>query len=213
MKKKLSKTLLLLLFTLIITGCTPKSDLPADEVIATLNDISTLYTECKAQSMTPKDQIIIDGKLVGTIKQSGLFNAKWTVNIQDQDLFYIKFVTNGEINKLENVISSTTYGCYDMNDNCKGYCQERVYGDKDYCYVFLDSEYNEIGYYTDDDCKTLYSSENDEPEYNISYNITSHFLNKYTVTVEPTEECSLAIPLESKIFLQVIKAAEAISWL
>lgn len=214
MKRKLTHSIMLtLLFIVLITGCTPRSDMSTDDILASLNGISSLDTKCKADSMTPKDKILINESIVGLIKQTGLLNTKWTVSIQDTDLFYVKYVTNEEINDLENVISSTTFGCYDMNNTCLGYCQERVYTDKNYCYVFLNPDYSEVGYYADDACDYLYSKDNSEAEYTISYKITDHYFNKYDVNIVPTDSCTLKLPLQSKIFLQIIKANEACRWL
>ena len=108
--------------------------------------------------------ILADEKIAAYMSQSGFWNVKWTVNVDDQDWFYLKNVTDEPINDVEGVISGTTYGYYDMDDNCLGYGQKRVItpegGEKAWYIQFLDADGNvREDYYAIEDGTILLDSE------------------------------------------------------
>ena len=90
--------------------------------------------------------ILADDKVAAYVIESGFFDTKWTVSVDGEDWFYVKYVTDEPVNNVDGVNSGSTYGYYDMDDNCLGYAQDRIIEtdalERDYYMVFLDAEGN-----------------------------------------------------------------------
>jgi len=162
MAKKFLKGLALICgIIMLLSGCGVSDIAFSDEDSAkkALNSASNVYIEGNLANPCQSGNILADGQVAAYMKETGIFNTKWTITIGKNTWFYIKFVTDEPINDIEGVITATTYGYYDSNDNCLGYAQKRyietVYGD-DYYIVFLDSQGNPKGYYSDEDGTVMY---------------------------------------------------------
>ncbi len=151
---------------LMLAGCSDKaSDIEyadADAAKEALNSASTVtLMEKDLDDATGAGDILADEKVAGYWYAGGFLDPTWTVSVDGKDWFYVKFVTDEPINDVEGVDSSTTYGYYDMDDNCLGYCQEQyipVEDDVSECYVmFLDADGNvREDYYASEGCYELY---------------------------------------------------------
>lgn len=155
---------------LLLTGCTlvipSQIEYPdADAAKEALNHATTVTFQTEdLEDVDTMGDILADGKIAAYMSQSGFWNVKWTVNVDDQDWFYLKSVTDEPINDVEGVVSGTTYGYYDMDDNCLGYGQERVItpegGEKAWYIQFLDADGNpKEDYYATEDGTILLDSE------------------------------------------------------
>ena len=137
---------------LLLTGCSlvipSQIEYPdADAAKEALNHASTVtFLTEDLEDADTMGNILADEKIAGYMSQSGFVNIKWTVNVDDQDWFYLKVVTDEPINNVEGVKTGSTYGYYDMNDNCLGYGQERVItpegGEEAWYIQFLDADGN-----------------------------------------------------------------------
>ena len=151
---------------LMLAGCAaPASAIEyadADAAREALNTTSTVTFEVYSmEDVNLAGDILADEKVAGYWCESGLLDMKWTVSVDDEDLFYVKCVTDEPINDMEGVNSGTTYGCYDMNDNCLGYGQQQIIaseGDEEqWLMMFLDAEGNaREDYYASEDGDVLY---------------------------------------------------------
>ena len=155
---------------LLLTGCTlvipSQIEYPdADAAKEALNHASTVTFQTEdLEDVDTMGNILADEKIAAYMSESGFWNVKWTVNVDDQDWFYLKNVTDEPINDVEGVISGTTYGYYDMDDNCLGYGQKRVItpegGEKAWYIQFLDADGNvREDYYAIEDGTILLDSE------------------------------------------------------
>ena len=155
---------------LLLTGCTlvipSQIEYPdADAAKEALNHATTVtFLTEDLEDVDTMGDILADEKIAAYMSQSGFWNVKWTVNVDDQDWFYLKNVTDEPINDVEGVISGTTYGYYDMDDNCLGYGQKRVItpegGEKAWYIQFLDADGNvREDYYAIEDGTILLDSE------------------------------------------------------
>ena len=162
MRKKFLKSLAVICgIIMLFSGCGVSDIDFSDEDAAkkALNSAFNVYIEGNLANPCQSGNILADGQVAGYMKETGILDIKWTVSIGKNTWFYVKFVTDEPINNVEGVITGTTYGYYDSNDNCLGYAQKRyietVYG-TDYYMVFLDAEGNPKGYYSDEYGKVMY---------------------------------------------------------
>ena len=155
---------------LVFTGCSmvipSQIEYPdADAAKEALNHATTVtFLTEDLEDADAMGNILADEKIAGYMSQSGLVNIKWTVNVDDQDWFYLKMVTDEPINDVEGVKTGSTYGYYDMDDNCLGYGQERVItpegGEEAWYIQFLDADGNpKEDYYATEDGTMLLDSE------------------------------------------------------
>ena len=160
MRRKIIYSIICFLSVLCLGACNAGS---ANQMIADaatgqamLNSASTWSIKCHGHSVNKRCDLVVDNQTAGQLQESGFFDAHWNILAGGEEWFYAKYVTGEWINNVEGVVSATTYGIYDMNDNCLGYCQERVM-DGDYWYVFLNADGTERGLYMDENGSTIYS--------------------------------------------------------
>ena len=144
---------------IMLTGCGGASEMEfnsageAKEALNTASEIeifADLYTESR------KTDILADGKVAGTLRGN-------TVFVDGEEWFHMDYVTDDPINNREGVVSSTTYGFYDSENNCLGYAQLRYMdtadGERDIYLVYMDAEGTEANYYASYNGVKLYNGE------------------------------------------------------
>lgn len=151
---------------MLLSGCNIASAIEysgVDEAKEAINNAQVLTIESDLEDANPAGNIKADGKVAGYMENSGLFNIKWTVSIDDQTWFYVKYAPDEPAVQNEEILSSTTYGYYDANDNCLGYAQKRVVDTPDgiggYYLIFMDPDGNPKEYYATGEGDTLYDGE------------------------------------------------------
>lgn len=111
-----------------------------------LSTASSVVVKGELDEVNQQGDILADDKVAAYVIESGFFDTKWTVSVDGEDWFYVKYVTDELVNNMDGVNSGSTYGYYDMDDNCLGYAQDRIIEtdalERDYYMVFLDAEGN-----------------------------------------------------------------------
>ena len=137
------------LATTVLCGCGGASAIAFSNEEAAkdaLNTAGTVHFDGDVKAVNQGTDILADGQVAGYMEETGFFDTKWTVSVDGEDWFYVKYVTDEPINNMEGVNSGSTYGYYDMDDNCLGYAQDRIIEtdalERDYYMVFLDAEGN-----------------------------------------------------------------------
>lgn len=154
MKRKLLCLMLAAALTLALAAC-GADKLSGDEAWAALEGANTLYLTGDLDDVNTFSDIKADEKIVGKVQEKGLINNTMIVTVNDTEQFYYKFVTSGEI--MEGKVG-TTYGCFDMDDNCLGYMQLR-FGDGTSRYAFLNADGSEKSYYLDEELTTFLNAD------------------------------------------------------
>lgn len=153
------------LAVLLLTGCSMNVSSQigyesADAAKEALNTASVITVESNLEDADPAGDLLVDGLVAGYMENTGLVNIKWTVSVDDQDWFYIKLAPDESDIDAGDAVTGTTYGYYDMDDQCTGYAQERLMtpenAKKDYYYVFMDADGNLKDYYASEDGTVLY---------------------------------------------------------
>ena len=143
-----------------LTGCgkAPQMEFDsAEEAIEALNTAENIEIYADLYSKKKKTEIVADGKVAGYLQGD-------TVYIDGEEWFSIDYVTDEPINNVEGVKTGSTYGYYDMDDNCLGYGQERVIapdgGEEAWYIQFLDADGNpKEDYYATEEGTMLLDSE------------------------------------------------------
>lgn len=207
MKKKILSLVLCLALLFCLCACDAESENTATVDVATgqamLESASTLSMSCNGHSINKRCNLIVDDQVAGMLQESGFFDSHWNISAGGEDWFYAKFVTDEWINDVEGVISATTYGFYDMSDNCLGYCQERVVNG-DYWFVFLDTEGNETGSYMNDDGNVVYSADGTMLG-TANYTIESYARGTYDVYIMPSGGNTLSAKERLMLFIRTEK--------
>lgn len=145
MKKKATCLLLAAALVFALAACGAEK-LTGDEARSALKSAEKLHLTGDLDDVNTFSDILADDRIVGKVQEKGLIDNSMVVSVDGREEFYYKFVTGGEI--MEGRVG-TTYGCFDMDDNCLGYMQLR-YGDGTSRYAFLYADGTEKGYYLDD---------------------------------------------------------------
>lgn len=210
MKKRVFAIILCISMICCLCACDAgsKDEITVDAVTGQemLNSASSLSMHCHGNSVNKRCNLVVDNQSVGMLQESGFFDAHWNISAGGEDWFYAKFVTGEWINDVEGVISATTYGLYDVNDNCLGYCQERVV-DGEYKYAFLNADGTERGFYMDDEGSMVYTSDGTIVA-TANYAIDSYTAATYDVYIMPSGGTELSAMDKLMIFIRVERAAD-----
>lgn len=151
----------------LLSSCTVASDIDfsdSNEAKEAMNAATSILVEGDLDNINQAGDILADNQIAGFLEESGMIDTKWTISVNEDPWFYLKFVTDEDINNKDN--ASTTYGYYDSDDNCLGYAQLQYLenDDDDYSYylIFMDENGNEKDYYASEDGDILYDSEGNE---------------------------------------------------
>ncbi len=150
LNKKAACLMLIAALSLSLAAC-GGDKLSGDEAWAALESANTLYLTGDLDDVNTFSDIVADESVVGKVQEKGLINNTMVVTVDGTEQFYYKFVTSGEI--MEGKVG-TTYGCFDMDDNCLGYMQLR-FGGGTSRYAFLNADGSEKGYYLDEELTTF----------------------------------------------------------
>ncbi len=170
-----------------------------------MNNATNIFMESNIEEPNQKTDIKADGMVAGYMEESGIFHTKWTISIDGETWFYVKFVTDEPINDVEGVISATTYGYYDSNDKCLGYAQQQVldngvYG-REYYMLYLDADGNPKDYYSDEDGYYLYDYDgNVIGEGDVE---SSWFGNDYDITITMKEDSKVQVDFMDKVVMYI----------
>lgn len=140
----------LLLSCIVLAGCgrtaSPIEFDSIEDAKEALSTASSVVVKGDLEEVNQQGDILADDKVAAYVIESGFFDTKWTVSVDGEDWFYVKYVTDEPINNMEGVNSGSTYGYYDLDDNCLGYAQDRIIEtdalEREYYMVFLDAEGN-----------------------------------------------------------------------
>ena len=162
-RKRVSVTIMWCILAAVLFGC-GKSDresyASAEEAKQAMNQCRTFVIEGDLEDVNQEGDILADGKTAGRLKETGILNTKWTVSVDGKTWFWMKFVTDEPINNIDGVISGTTYGYYDENNQCLGYAQKRLFEnenlEREYYLIFLDADGNPKAYLAEEHGKELY---------------------------------------------------------
>ncbi len=156
MRKKHLFVLCVLSFALMLTACgSSYPKLSGDEALAALKSAKTLYFTGDLDDVNTFSDILADEQIVGEVKEKGLINNRMIATIDGKEHCYCKYVSSGDVMQIEH--SGTTYGVYDMDDNCLGYMQQR-FGNGTSWYAFLQADCSEKDYRLTEDVSTLCDS-------------------------------------------------------
>lgn len=151
----------------LLSSCTVASDIDfsdSNEAKEAMNAATSILVEGDLDNINQAGDILADNQIAGFLEESGMIDTKWTISVNEDPWFYLKFVTDEDINNKDN--ASTTYGYYDSDDNCLGYAQLQYLenDDDDYSYylIFMDENGNEKDYYASEDGDILYDSDGNE---------------------------------------------------
>lgn len=194
-----------------LTGC-GASKIEYDDVDSAKNAMNTASViEMKFDSEQPNQEsdVKADGKVAGFMKESGLLNTKWTVSIDKDTWFYMKFVTDEWINDVEET-SGTVYGFYDEDDNCLGYARKQILDDgvdgREYYFVYLDEEGNPKDYYSDEHAFNLYDYEGNQiGEGDVEIKM---FGSKHNVSVAMSDDTDIQVDFMDKLAMCIIMFSE-----
>lgn len=153
MKKRLLCFALAAAAALVLAAC-GTDKLSGDEAWSALENADTIYLTGDLDDVNTFSDILADEKVVGRVQEKGMINNSLVVSVDGEEAFCCKYVTSGEIMEANDGRVGTTYGYFDMDDNCLGYMQLR-FGDGMAWYAFLDADGNEKGYYMDEDLTTF----------------------------------------------------------
>lgn len=150
----------LLTSVMMLSACgDDKPKLTGEAATKALDNATSLYFTGNVKDVNVYSDILVDKKNAGYIEETGFWNGRYTVYVNEKEVFHIKIVTDEPINNVKGV-TATTYGYYDKNDKCLGYAQERLLDDKEYHFVFLDAKEKLKDYTTDDKVTAIYNSKN-----------------------------------------------------
>ena len=151
---------------LLLSGCNVASAIEyssVDEAKEAINNAQVITIDSDLEDANPAGNIKADGKVAGYMENSGFLDIKWTVSIDGQTWFYVKFAPDEPAVNVEEILTATTYGYYDANDNCLGYAQKRVVDTPDgaggYYLIFMDTDGNPKEYYASPNGDILYDGE------------------------------------------------------
>lgn len=162
-RKLVSAAMILCILAAMLSGC-GKSDresyASAEEAKQAMNQCRTFVIEGDLEDVNQEGDILADGKTAGRLKETGILNTKWTVSVDGTTWFWMKFVTDEPINNIDGMISGTTYGYYDENNQCLGYAQKRLFEnenlEREYYLIFLDADGNPKDYLAEEHGEELY---------------------------------------------------------
>lgn len=168
-RKLVSAAMILCILAAMLSGC-GKSDresyASAEEAKQAMNQCRTFLVEGDLEAVNQEGDILADGKRAGRLKETGILNTKWTVSVDGKTWFWMKFVTDEPINNIDGVISGTTYGYYDENNQCLGYAQKRLFEnenlEREYYLVFMDADGNPKDYLAEEHGEEIYDYEGNQ---------------------------------------------------
>lgn len=168
-RKLVSAAMILCILAAMLSGC-GKSDresyASAEEAKQAMNQCRTFVVEGDLEAVNQEGDILADGKIAGRLKETGILNTKWTVSVDGKTWFWMKFVTDEPINNIDGMISGTTYGYYDENNQCLGYAQKRLFEnenlEREYYLVFMDADGNPKDYLAEEHGEELYDYEGNQ---------------------------------------------------
>lgn len=192
---------------LLLTGSfRVEAALSADEGRKALENAQVVSMRGDLDDIVADTDIWADGQVAGHVQERGFLNSKDIVTTgKKEEWFYLRYVTDEPINDVEGEVSATTYGYYDMEDNCLGYAQERVVDNevfpRDYYLVFLDAEGNPKDYLADENGSQVYDYEGNviaTAQYSFG-----GFLHpdKYDIEIKNEEDCGLQMEFQDKMGL------------
>lgn len=152
---------------LLLSGCSAaKRTVEFDDAAAAkeaMDNATVIAMEGNLVNVNQTSNIWADGKVAGYMDVKGFWDTKWSITVDGELWFYMKYVTDEPINDVEGVFTGSTYGFYDSDDTCLGYAQKRSIqtadGYSDDYLVFLDGEGNETGYYAEEDGTAMYDED------------------------------------------------------
>lgn len=210
MKKKILALMFCCAMLFSLCACDLESSDTADVDATTgqtlLDSASALSMRCHGHSVNKRCDLVVDNQTAGLLQESGFFDAHWNISAGGEDWFYAKFVTGEWINDVDGVISATTYGLYDMSDNCLGYCQERVV-DGTYWFVFLNADGTEKGYYMDEYGNCVYSDDGTVLA-TANFTVESYSSGIYDVTIMPSGGNAFSAMDKLMMFIRLEKEAD-----
>ena len=191
---------------LAVTGCgSSKEELPpTEEGQEALQNASVLTMEGDLDDIVADSDIWADGQAAGHIQERGFWDSKYTISTgSDESWFYLRYVTDEPINDVEGVISGSTYGYYDMNDNCLGYAQEQILEtdtlERDWYTVFMDADGNPKDYLADEDMMRIFDYDgNVIATGSFSFGGFFHY-DEYTIEVKEEEGSELKMDFGDKM--------------
>ena len=162
-RKLVSAAMILCILAAMISGC-GKSDresyASAEEAKQAMDQCRTFVVDGDLEDVNQEGDILADGKRAGRLKETGILNTKWTVSVDGKTWFWMKFVTDEPINNIDGVISGTTYGYYDENNQCLGYAQKRLFEnenlEREYYLIFMDADGNPKDYLAEEHGEEIY---------------------------------------------------------
>lgn len=217
-KKCFMNLAVICIMVLLLSGCGGASALDfsdASEAKKALNNASVVYIAGKLENPNQTGDILADGKVAGYLKETGLFNTRWTISIDGKTWFYMKFVTDEPINDVEGEITATTYGYYDSDDNCLGYAQERVLETenvpRDYYLVFLDADGNPREYFAVEDGSSIYDYEGNKIGTGAASS-DSILTDKCHVEIETDEDSGIQVEFMDKMAMYIVLFKDLNDW-
>ena len=222
-RKVLAGLLLAGALAIALSGCRSASKIEysdTDAAKAALDQAQTIYIEGNYETPNQKADILADGKVAGYLKESGIFGTqKWTVTVDGETWFSIRFVTDEWINEDgEDYGAGNTYGYYDADGNCLGYAQSRgVKQDDEYTdhYYFMDADGNlkdycmeENGYYAWDSKGNVIATGDWDPDFRVSF-----MGDSCHVQIDTAEDASTQMDFMDKMVMYLRLFREAEFWL
>lgn len=149
------------IISLTLTGCggTKQAELSGDEAKAALDNAQRLSFTGSLKDINAFSKISADDKIAGYVEETGFASTKYTVYVDDKELFHILHDAKDYKEADPDVISYDTWEIYDQNDKCIGFTQERVIDDE-YHLVFMDSDGNLKDYNADENAQIIYNKDN-----------------------------------------------------
>ncbi len=188
---RVKKKVHIFLFVMVIgiltmAGCRENTaaTLSGDEAKEALSHADKLYFTGDLDDVNNFSDILADGQVAGYVEESGIFDPRTYIYLDGEKAFYIKYVTDKPINQVD-AVTSTTYGYYDMQDQCLGYAQLRLLEDNEYYFVFLDAEGKRKDYYADEDTKIIYNADKEQIG-TVTAEIESYFAKLFHIEIDTT---------------------------
>ncbi len=197
-KKGILVSILSLTMVISFSGCEGEEEyqeLSGQDAINTFASSSNLYFTGDLDDFNVPSDVIADGYICGTVKETGLFNPGIKYSVDGEDMFYMEYYTKSDMDG--GYPASATYVYYDMDKNVLGYAQERAIFKNDYksVLVFLDAEGNMKDHYIYPNSRDSFGWDwvtngcnvcnmNGEKEGFLDLSITNKYSNKFAMNMD-----------------------------
>ena len=166
--------------TLLLVSCGQKyPKLSGEAAWTALENAHSLYIKGDIDHVNVVSDLRADDHIVGKVKESGIIDNRMYVVIDGEKQFYYKYETSGEIMNRDDI--GTTYGYYDMSDNCLGYMQLRFVNGAA-IFFFLNPDETPKRYYMDENITTFYN-ENGVPIATAERVLDNIFTHKFHIEI------------------------------